>query len=255
MIVMIDFQNINIEKIEETMTASFSKGCYSEMKNRSSFGIAICQSGQITYTHNGKKIILNKDCAVILPKSANYTIFCNATGSFPLINFQCNGLGKEFISIPLSNTDEYIKDFARIKKLSIFRDNTLKIKSIFYDILNRIFLENSKDTGLIAPALKYIESNYYDPDLQNQKLAKTCNISEVYFRRIFAEKMGTTPKQYVLDIRIKRAKQLLETNSLTVSAVAEKCGFSSVYHFCRTFKTHTGITPTEFITKTKQISL
>jgi len=60
-----------------------------------------------------------------------------------------------------------------------------------------------------------------------------------------------TPKQYILNARIRRAKQLLCDTPLTVTAIAEKCGFSSVYHFCRSFKQHTGQTPTEYAVKNK----
>lgn len=248
--------DINVTSVDEVITVFSPKSRFVKMENRRFYGLSFCTAGQITYTHNGKKFISNKACAIFLPKGETYTLYGDETGTFPLINFQCEGLNlNTFLVLPLANPEGYLKDFEKLKKLSIFSNNNLKIKSIFYDMLSRLFSENITGENLLSPALKHIEKRYTDCTLNNSDLAKLCNISEVYFRRLFTDKMGITPKQYILDIRIKRAKQLLETHNLTVTAVAEKCGFGSVYHFCRAFKNVTGLTPTQFGTQAKKIGL
>ena len=57
----------------------------------------------------------------------------------------------------------------------------------------------------LAPALKYIEKNYYDPRLDNATLAEQCRISEVYFRKIFKEDLGTSPQKYIIKLRLQKA--------------------------------------------------
>ena len=101
--------------------------------------------------------------------------------------------------------------------------------------------------NVILPAIKHIESNYQNPKLSNVELAQKCNISEVYFRKVFTEVYKTTPKQFIMDVRIDKAKQLLSDGFLKFGAVAEQCGFSNQYHFCRLFKEKTGLTPTEYM--------
>lgn len=133
-----------------------------------------------------------------------------------------------------------------MKALSLFEENRAEIMSIFYSILHRLSLESSV-RNVIIPAIKYIESNYQNPKLSNAALAKKCNISEVYFRKIFTETYKTTPKQFIVDMRINKAKQLLSDGILNIGAVAERCGFSNQYHFCRLFKEKTGLTPTEYM--------
>ena len=54
---------------------------------------------------------------------------------------------------------------------------------------------------------------------------------------------------------IEKAKQLLIARSCNVEDVAEQCGFSSVYHFCRTFKTRTGMTPTQYSRANSNVGL
>ena len=73
-----------------------------------------------------------------------------------------------------------------------------------------------------------------------------CNISEVYFRKLFRSSMGISPKQYVLSLRLQRAKQLLAEGKEKVCAVASECGFESVAHFSRTFRAQVGMTPADY---------
>ena len=84
-------------------------------------------------------------------------------------------------------------------------------------------------------------------------LAQLCNISEVHFRKLFKEEFDKSPKQYILDMRIRRAKQLLRDGVFKINAISEECGFSSEYHFSRIFKQKTGMNPTEYNKKNQII--
>ena len=57
---------------------------------------------------------------------------------------------------------------------------------------------------------------------------------------------GIAPKQYILDLRLESAKQLLSNTLLSVAEVGEACGFPNPYHFSRTFKSATGLTPSVY---------
>lgn len=58
--------------------------------------------------------------------------------------------------------------------------------------------------------------------------------------------MGVSPKQFIIELRMQKAKQLLSEGRLKIWAIAEACGFSGCYHFCKSFKQHVGITPNEY---------
>ncbi len=245
-----------VTEITDIITIPSEKGRYLEVKNREEYGISFCIDGKITYTHNGHTYVSDKTCAVLIPKGQSYSLYGNESGFFPLINFQCkNDLIDSFLVIPLRNSESYIKDYEKIKNLSLFENSNAKIMSVFYDILSRLSSEEKGDKNILSPAIEYLEANYANQGLNNSLLAEICHISEVYFRRIFAQQMGTTPKQYVLDIRIRRAKQLLSSYNLTVTQIAEQCGFSSVYHFCRAFRLVTGFTPTEYRKEIQKIGV
>ncbi len=239
--------NITITDIKEIFTVFSPKGRFAKIENRKSFGLSFCIDGHITYTHNGNKIMSDKNYATILPKGQTYTLYSDKTGSFPVINFTCDDfLCDTVISIPIQNTEAYIKDFEKLRSLSLFDGNRAEMMSIFYHILHCLSAQNSS-CKVIMPAIKYLENNYQNSNLTNAELAKQCNISEVYFRRIFTKHYKMTPKQFLVDIRINKSKQLLSEGALKINAVAIECGFSNQYHFCRVFKEKTGLTPTEYM--------
>ena len=55
-------------------------------------------------------------------------------------------------------------------------------------------------------------------------------------RKIFTEEYKLSPKQYLTEVRINKAKQLLTDGFLKINAVAAQCGFTNQYHFSRIFK-------------------
>ena len=238
---------ITVTDIKELFTVSSPKGRSEEIKNRKSYGLSFCSEGKITYKIKGKTAVSDEKHAVILPKGQSYSLYGDKSGIFPVINFDCNdSLCDNVISIPIQNPETYIKDFEKMKALSLFEENRAKMMSVFYNILHRLSTESSV-RNVILPAIKHIESNYQNPKLSNAELAEKCNISEVYFRKIFTETYKTTPKQFIVDIRINKAKQLLSNGFLNIGAVAGLCGFSNQFHFCRLFKEKTGLTPTEYM--------
>jgi AraC-like DNA-binding protein len=76
-----------------------------------------------------------------------------------------------------------------------------------------------------------------------QALAYELGVSYPHFRRVFRQSTGLPPRQYLLNLKINMAKQLMEDQGLKLSAVARKAGFEDPYYFSRLFKQKTGISP------------
>ncbi len=74
-------------------------------------------------------------------------------------------------------------------------------------------------------------------------LAQACGLSSRHFTRAFRQSTGLAPYQWLQYQRIERAKQLLETPTASLSAVALDCGFSDQSHFTRAFSRIVGVTP------------
>lgn len=85
-----------------------------------------------------------------------------------------------------------------------------------------------------------------DQTLTVASLAQACGLSTRHFLRAFRETVGTTPRQYVTDARVDRAKRLLAAGDRDVASVALACGFAHAQHLSTRFRQQTGLTPTEY---------
>lgn len=243
---MIFPESIVVTKIQNIYMVSSEKGRQFTMKNRPCWGLSFCTEGQITYTYRGKKYVSDPNHAVFLPKGESYLLEGNKTGIFPLVNFEClTAFSNMFEIILLSDYQSYCNDVKTMQELFPFERNQAKIMSLFYGILHRLSLERKRST-LITPAIRFVEKNYGNTEINNEFLAKKCCISEVYLRQLFLKEMGMTPKQFVLEVRMEKAKQLLSEGMRMVGEISELCGFSNPYHFSRIFKEKLGLTPGEY---------
>ncbi len=90
--------------------------------------------------------------------------------------------------------------------------------------------------ALIQPGVEYINSNFDCSQIQISALAEKCNISPEYFRRLYKERFGMSPKEAIIERRLEKACRLLQSGDFSVSAVAEQCGFRDVKHFSTLFR-------------------
>ena len=244
---MFSLNDIIITDITGAFTVYSPKGRKETIHKRHTFGLSFCIEGQITYTHNGKSFVSDKEHAVILPKGQTYSLHGDKKGVFTVVNFECdNFICSTVRTVPIQTAEPFIKECEQIKALSLLEGNRTKIISILYNTIHRLTTQSTVASPL-AYALKYIEENYSDSYMTNEKVASNCGISEVYLRKLFVKQIGVTPKQFVLDLRIQRAKQMLSEGVMKINAVSESCGFSNPYHFCRLFKEKTGVTPSQYM--------
>jgi AraC-like DNA-binding protein len=84
-------------------------------------------------------------------------------------------------------------------------------------------------------------------DISLDDLCFVCNFSKQHLIRVFREEFGTTPKAYILEYRINRAKELFYRNPhLSVKEVADEMGFSDQHYFTRLFTKVAGLTPSAY---------
>ena len=85
-----------------------------------------------------------------------------------------------------------------------------------------------------------------EDELSLRELAQSVGLSTAHFSEMFRKSMGETPHQFVLRLRVERAKEMLRVAELRVLDVAIACGFKTQQHFARVFRQLCGSTPTEY---------
>ena len=128
-------------------------------------------------------------------------------------------------------------------------ENTLKLMvSLISDMLKAESGIDEKGTnGNIIRLREYIAENIADPLLDTAKIARHFGYSTDHIRRIYKEETGLSPKEYLSELRLSEAKNLLRrATAYSVGEIAEQCGFSDRFYFSRFFKKKTGLTPLDY---------
>ena len=94
-------------------------------------------------------------------------------------------------------------------------------------------------------ALQHVEDHLAEP-LQVGDMARVSHLERTYFSRTFHHHMGIGPADYIARRRIERAKQQLWTTEAPLRAIAESLGFADAFHFSKSFKRITGMSPRDF---------
>ena len=117
--------------------------------------------------------------------------------------------------------------------------------SILFEIQEQEQEERAQDViGLIQ---KHINDNIHIQDeLSLIRLADLVHFNPSYLSRLFKQVVGMNISDYISDIRVKKAKQMLENPGIKISSVAESLGYGTATNFTRFFKKMTNMTPQEY---------
>ena len=102
---------------------------------------------------------------------------------------------------------------------------------------------------LVEEAERYIRENYPDSGRSLDRLCEHLNISKSYFSTIFKQETGRSYVQYLTDVRMEHAVELLRTTDDKTYMVAEKVGYSNLSYFSTVFKKNFGQNPFDYKNK------
>jgi AraC-like DNA-binding protein len=128
----------------------------------------------------------------------------------------------------------------------------MKSHALLMLILNRLSeilvydIDSEVGDSRINKATHIIMTHYPDK-LMVKDLAEQVNLNVSYFGRLFKREKGMTVNQYIIQIRVRNAENMLQTGNYKVHEVAEYCGFYDVIHFYNSFRTLRGFPPSKCI--------
>ena len=237
-------------------TPAFETPYIEEMhRPKGRYGVSFAIDGEAVYRHNGKSYLSDREHVILYPQGKDYIMECTKSGS--LVNFEADGYDlDEFLCIKIPNVDKFIKDHEVMTKLASLKlpNWRLEVLSILYNTLARIvkYTDQSASPALWS-AIDYIRANISDPELSIKDMADAVGFSEVHFRKLFRISYGISPKQYLQNLRLDMAKNLLETGNVSITSIATDCGYSTIYYFSKLFKTKTGYSPYEYRERFRKI--
>ena len=138
---------------------------------------------------------------------------------------------------------KYFNDINYIKDLNVTEQWLRKVVLEIVNIVVNVYERRSK--VIIENAKKYIEKNYNQP-LSYKNVAKEIFISPSYFLNLFKQESGTTFVDYLTDVRINKAKELLLSTELNITEIAFEVGFNNSNYFSSIFRKAVGVTAKEY---------
>jgi len=99
--------------------------------------------------------------------------------------------------------------------------------------------------SIITKAAIILRTNI-DNDIMMEKVAEELNVSYAWFRKAFKNYTGIAPHQYLLQLRIEKARVLLSDHSLPIKEIAARLNFESAFYFSRLFKEKIGVGPEQY---------
>lgn len=103
-----------------------------------------------------------------------------------------------------------------------------------------------KTSALMGKVKKYLQHNYMAYDISLDSVSAILNMNSSYFSTQFKRTFGVNFVDYLTDLRIRAAKELLQDPMRPAAEVASMVGYESANYFARAFKKRTGVTPTEY---------
>lgn len=97
----------------------------------------------------------------------------------------------------------------------------------------------------LSDAVDYMTANI-DEAINLADIAQATNRSPSHIARIFRTELGMPPHRYLINLRVDKARRLLEKTSMSIAEIAYECGFAHQEHLTRLFRRHCGTTPAAY---------
>lgn len=224
--------------------------------------ISLRINGNSKFQVENRCLIVKRGDLLYLPKNAQYSSETYGETIFAI----------HFINYSFSNKNQIeilsVEDFEKIESLVVEMYKEWKEKrpgyrykctSLFYSLMYHLSCQTYANTlgatrcnEKFKIAADYIHAHYRSEHISVSSLARMCAVSETYFRKQFRKLYSQSPSQYIINLRLEFASQLLSSGLYTITETAEKSGFNDTKYFSRLFKKRYHRTPQEYQSLTSE---
>lgn len=122
----------------------------------------------------------------------------------------------------------------------------LHLLGYIHSLTRQKIFENESMVEIIVDKARVLLRTKIDEDVTMQKIADELQVSYAWFRKMFKRYTGIAPQQYLIQLKIEKAKMLLGIPSKSVKEVAYELNFESYYYFSKLFKERVGLSPDQY---------
>ena len=250
--------NINITDIisvEHTKILNFWTHCPNKPKSHYQL-FFICE-GSMKGMLNNQTFTVSKNNLLYVPANTNYrSKSISSVFEYICIYFYMEPV--KSISLPTvfvpKESERYLNYFKTAEKSWRTKNfgYILQNKAILYDIFRILITEyaelyfTSRGYDSIKESIYYLEKHYCENDITVKQLAQISNITVNHFINLFKECYSVTPKQFINQLRMERAYELLKFSNKSIDEISKQLGYSEASYFSKAFKNITGKSPLSF---------
>ena len=160
---------------------------------------------------------------------------------FSVISF-IKGLGCDTNEMESADTEEVLAESGKNMESAI----AYAKKMISQAIEIRDQNSGNKNRSILKTAVDFIDSHYMDEEISLNTVANVANVSSNHFSALFSQNMGQTFTEYLTDLRMNKAKELLRCTAMRSSEIAGEVGYKDAHYFSYLFKKTQGMTPSDY---------
>lgn len=257
----LDFRITEVTRVIERQNAAGWR--VENMQYENEFVVVIVLEGETEYMIGNEKYLAHKNDVLIFPPKvlrSGKTDLHNPWSFVSVIfRMNLNREAKEYfnksILIWRNTGDSLRKLFTDASRAWTGKNPLFQVKccmaatEILYTLLlSEMPYHKVPHIKKLEKARTMIQENFRQ-ELSVEELAESIGMSVSYFRRLFHEAYGYSPMQYIMNLRIENARDLLLSGEVNVTEAARLSGFEDIYYFSTLFKRKTGSTPTELLRK------
>ena len=242
---------------------------YQYPEHAAAFGILSMFSGNGNYFINGQKISAGADSFAVVNYGSRLSLELSTAASQPaLLFFRCDYRPSvdlaylERVHIKTKTLNDTLRLLPRLGE-SCSSFHSLKADGIIRSIMEQLMAQGHRDAQFaanlsvvkrstrielyrrLALAKDWLDANYFLP-ITIEQMATVATLNSQHFLRMFKECFGSTPHQYLINIRLNHSQRMLIDTNEPIAVVCNSVGFESLSSFSWLFRQRFGTSPTQF---------
>ena len=220
--------------------------------------IQLISEGSVSVSHNDRSVQVPAGSGVIIPPG-NTVLKAVSPGFIrkkhigiggPLCLHNLGAMNLDQMTVVPGLADEvFMAYFDQIFDMA--NDNQLRCSRDFSALLFKMLLllsekvQNRAYPALLTSAVAFIEAHFME-DLTVENISRYCSCSKTTLQQLFRKHLDKTPIQYLTDIRMRVAGQLIHEKHYPIKEIAFMCGFNNPLYFSNVFNKYFGCYPREY---------